>query len=133
MNAIEEQFARKVCMVMHQSVREMPAETTSRLASSRRIALTHRRLTLEYPGEALSFVERIQGNLFYKPERLQRLGLSLLFAIFAFCFTAIYHDVQATRISEFAEIDSGLLSDILPLNAYTDLGFKSFLEKEMAN
>jgi len=41
----------------------------------------------------------------------------------------IYQYEQQRRIAETAEIDAAVLSDELPLSAYTDHGFNAYLAK----
>jgi uncharacterized protein DUF3619 len=46
---------------------------------------------------------------------------------------AIYTWQQNQRVAELEEIDSQLLTDDLPIDAYLDRGFQSWLKKRLAN
>jgi hypothetical protein len=46
---------------------------------------------------------------------------------------AVYSWQQSERIAEIAEIDSQLLTDDLPIDAYLDRGFQTWLKKRSAD
>jgi Protein of unknown function (DUF3619). len=56
----------------------------------------------------------------------------LSLAILAGGGTGIYSWQQSQRIAELEEIDSQLLTDDLPIDAYLDRGFQNWLKKRNA-
>ena len=64
------------------------------------------------------------------PARPGRTGLSLaLIGVVFICLFAIFQVEQQRRIEELADIDSALLSDELPISAYADHGFNTYLKQ----
>jgi hypothetical protein len=70
-----------------------------------------------------------------RPERGAVLALRVLLplAVLVGSGAAIYTWQQNQRVAELEEIDSQLLTDDLPIDAYLDRGFQSWLKKRMAN
>ena len=59
-----------------------------------------------------------------------RIGLvfSALLVVGA-CLTGLYQFEQQRRIEELADMDAAVLTDDLPISAYTDHGFNAFLKQ----
>jgi hypothetical protein len=56
----------------------------------------------------------------------------LSLALLAGSAAGIYNWQQTQRIAELEEIDSQLLTDDLPIDAYLDRGFQNWLKKRTA-
>lgn len=128
MNTRELNFAYKVRHALNESIDNLPASTTEKLASARKIALSRQKKEAGlrvfvtrrmFAGEARHF--------FNEPVAwLGRMGVLVpVVALFAL-LTSIYH-VEQEHISNTAEMDAQVLTDELPLSAYLDNGFNAFL------
>lgn len=123
----EEQFARQLCRVLDRGTGELDPLIGERLRASRERALAQRAVAAESiaivgaGGAAL----RLGGND-------ERHPLRTLFAILALLLgvSVAYYWNAFEQASENEEIDSALLADELPPNAYLDKGFQAWLEKD---
>ena len=61
------------------------------------------------------------------------LRLLLATALLAFGLFGIYSGQQAQRAADVEELDAQLLTDDLPMDAYLDRGFETWLKKVSAN
>jgi hypothetical protein len=131
MNTKELNFAYKVRHALNENIESLPASTTDKLASARKIALSRKKkdspLRVLLPQRALA---GDVGAVFGKPlSWLARMGVAVPLLIAVAGVVGIYQFEQQRRISETAEIDAGVLSDELPLSAYLDHGFNAYLAK----
>jgi hypothetical protein len=121
----EMQLGHKVRHLLNQETRLEPA-VTQRLAEARERALARQRPEL---APALVWADNLTGRVGWGSLALRiLLPLALLVA----SGTAIYAWQQNQRAAEVEEIDSLLLTDDLPLDAYLDRGFQSWLKKRVA-
>lgn len=125
MNA-EERFARQICRTLDRSVRDFDPLVAERLRAARERAVERRTVhaadiaIVGAGGAAL----RLGGNEHHHPVRTLLAILALLLGVsFAYYWNAF------EQASENEEIDSALLADDLPPNAYLDKGFQAWLEK----
>jgi hypothetical protein len=131
MNARELNFAYKVRHALNENLENLPASTTEKLASARKIAV-HRK---KKESRLLAFVPRsafagAMGTIVDAPlSWLSRVGLAIPMIVLAVGLTGIYQFEQERRISDIADIDAAVLADELPLSAYLDHGFNAFLAK----
>lgn len=123
----EEQFARQLCRVLDRGTRDIDPAIAERLRAARERAL-HRQVV---PVPAYEMVGA--GGT-------ARLGLGdgahpfrTLLAIFALLIGVgmAYIWNGFAQADENGEIDSALLADDLPPNAYLDKGFQAWLEKDL--
>jgi hypothetical protein len=131
MNTKELNFAYKVRHALNENIEILPASTTDKLASARKIALSRKKK--DSPLRVLLPQGALAGNVglvFGKPlSWLARMGLAVPLVILVAGLVGIYQVEQQRRINETAEIDAGVLSDELPLSAYLDHGFNAYLAK----
>ena len=126
MNA-EEIFARKLCCVLDQGVREIDAGVAERLRAARECALQHRTIAVEsvvLVGAGRTALQLGEGGRGHHPVRT---ALSILALLLGVALT--YYWNAFDQATENEEIDSALLADDLPPNAYLDKGFQAWLEK----
>jgi hypothetical protein len=124
----EERFARQLCRVLDQGTRDLDHSITERLRAGRERALQQQVATAEAfaivgaGGTAVSF----SGG--------DRHPLRTMFAILALLLgvSLAYYWNGFTQANENVEIDSALLADDLPPNAYLDRGFQAWIEKSPA-
>ena len=131
MNVKELNFAYKVRHALNESLDILPPTTIDRLASARKVALSHKKNDVPLRVFALqrALAGKI-GNFFDKPlSWIGRMGLAIPVIVLVIGLVGIYQAEQQQRISEIADIDVAVLSDELPLTAYLDHGFNAYLAK----
>jgi Protein of unknown function (DUF3619) len=126
MNRPEHELAGKIIQHLDYGVDQLGPGTRERLLAARRAALSHYReqpVTVAGLAWAGQTVGRITEQRYINTRQL--IAISALVA--ALVGIAYWQSNGATN--EFAEIDAGLLTDELPLNAYLDKGFDSWLKR----
>ena len=126
MNGPDDEFARRIVNTLDRGVESLDAGTRERLAASRRLALSrHRERPEPVWGLAWAFNAASPGNAYrqYGARTLLVAGAFML-AIAGFAY---WH--ATAPVADFAEIDVNLLTDDLPINAYLDSGFDSWLKR----
>lgn len=117
----EQHFAYKVRQHLNRGLHELPASTADRLAAAREAALASQKQTVNQTFLAMagSFVQHRLENL--------RIRQTLATLALAGCIVASAFWLSDMHISDQGAIDSELLSDELPLGAFTDKGFAAWL------
>lgn len=105
------------------STRELSPDVTSRLQKARHKALDRQKVSVG--GLSLAGV----GNLFseYIAPR-GRSALAMLLIILAVVGSGFLGELQ--RAAEMEELDSALLADDLPIDAYLDRGFDAWVQND---
>jgi hypothetical protein len=124
----EHELAEKIAKLLDQSTREIDAPTAAKLLSARKEALAHfnevpaHSWVPQWAGHGLidRITEPFNHNL--------RAGLVVL-ALLASLLAIVAWQASGPQGSEIAEIDENLLTDELPINAYLDKGFESWLKR----
>jgi hypothetical protein len=129
MNQPEHELARKLVGFLDEGCRSLDPATAQRLLAARKAALSR------YQGEAApawdwAVASQAIGRL-ANPRRsgsapVLIAAAALIAALIGFAYWQNYGNGQA---NELAEVDVGLLTDELPLNAYLDRGFDSWLKR----
>lgn len=122
----EHQFAHKIRQVLDQATRVDPA-IAERLRAARERALDARR---PERASVLAWADNVLGDVGGFGGLSLRLLLSAAFV--ALSVAAIYGWQQNQRLAEIEEIDTELLTDDLPIDAYLDRGFEAWLKKRTA-
>lgn len=119
----EAQFANKIRHILNQGA-QLDRPTLERLRAARERALAvqkpERELALAWAVGALG---RLGGLAGFSLRVLLPLVLVLASA------AALYGWQQSQRLAEIEEIDSELLTDDLPIDAFLDRGFEAWLKK----
>ena len=126
MNPPDDDLARKVVGALDRSVEKLDAGTRERLAGARRLALSHHREQV-VPVWSLAWAM----NAASPRNAYRQYGVRYLLVMCAFVLAIAgfsYWQVTAPA-TDFAEIDVNLLTDDLPINAYLDSGFDSWLKR----
>jgi hypothetical protein len=122
----EQQTAQAIIQVLDQSTQQIPPNTLRKLAAARQHALTH------YP-ETPTWVPAWAGQwLTYSAGRRShsfRYALPMVVLIFGL-LGLTYWQTTTSLSNEIADIDSRLLTDELPIDAYLDKGFDSWLKRQ---
>ena len=127
MNRPEDEFARRVVNTLDRGAQSLDAGTRERLAAARKLALSRHR---ERPEPlwglawAMNAIPSRGGAHRQYNTRYLLAACAFVLAISGFAYW------QATAPTpDFAEIDVNLLTDDLPINAYLDSGFDSWLKR----
>ncbi|HTD91927.1 MAG TPA: DUF3619 family protein [Burkholderiales bacterium] len=123
----DHEFAKKIIELLDQDSQRIDAGTTAKLLKAREEALAHFQAKPTHtmvPAWATAavgrFAEPYSHNL--------RAGFVLL--VFLASLAAVFAwQTLGQQSSEIADIDEGLLTDELPINAYLDKGFDSWLKR----
>jgi hypothetical protein len=134
----EAEFAFKVRRALDEGTEGLPRDVLERLADARRVALARKkpesvRAVARTPVFAPKFAGAATGapshggtpdGMRRRPSRL-RLLWPLLALVAGLAAIAYWEDQQ--RLADLADIDAAMLSDELPLSAYLDHGFRTYL------
>ena len=126
MNAHEHETARNIVRMLDQGTRDMGGDTAARLAAAREQALAGYR---ETPLRNMAWVMQLASRVTGRPVT----GLRYLFpaAILILGLIGIvYWQSGNGRNHELADLDARLLTDDLPIDAYLDKGFDSWLKRQ---
>lgn len=122
----EIQFGNKVRQVLNRGLGGN-AEVERRLRGARELALSRQR---QQAAPALALADNVLGRFGSWS------GLALYVLVPLVLLTVggagIYNWQLTQRIAELEEIDTQLLSDDLPIDAYLDRGFQNWLKKRSA-
>ncbi len=115
-------FAYKIRQHLNRGLGDLPAATVNRLQDARQRALAQQRVSVHQSVLAGA------GGFFQ--QRFEHLDLRQVLLAFVVVFgVATYTFWYADQsVSEMADIDSALLSDDLPIAAFTDKGFDAWLK-----
>mgnify|MGYP003348784709 CR=1 FL=1 len=122
----EQELARRIVSRLNDGLGSLKQGTAYQLQSARQAALDRYReapqpmFGLAWAGE---FAFRLTHSRHYSARNLLAIGLVVLSLIGATYWQIV---VQA---NDLAEIDAGLLTDDLPINAYLDNNFEAWLKR----
>ncbi len=119
----EREFGHKIKHQLDRALDLEPA-TRNRLKAAREQALARQRLT--EPVFALAWADAIVGRLSGNPASASIVlgGAALILALFG-----VQYWQRAPTVEEIEEIDAALLTSDLPINAYLDISFDSWLKR----
>ena len=120
----ERLFAYKVMHALDHGVDNLDGVTRNKLQAARQNALTHHKGKSAVAGLSLAGVGHFTSDILLPQART----LAALFAL-AIGLTGAYYWNNFQQAEENEEIDSALLADDLPINAYLDHGFHAWLEQ----
>jgi hypothetical protein len=126
MNQPEHELARKIVQVLDHGVDHLAPVTRERLAAARRAALSHYR---DRPEALLGLAWAGQAVARLSEHRLTNAWNLIAVAAMVLALAGVIYWQSNGPINDAAEIDMGLLTDELPLNAYIDKGFDSWLKR----
>lgn len=121
----EDTFERRITGHLDRGADQIDVATRERLLAARERALLSYRATAPVPGFAWAgqAASQITGH------RVHSLRNAVAFAVILLALTGLAVWISAGPTSEVADIDAGLLTDELPINAYLDKGFDSWLKR----
>src|SRR5438067_13310198 len=118
----EPQFASRIRQLLNQGT-HVNAATAQKLRAARELALSRQR---PEPAPVLAWADNVFGNGWGWAGLSARVLLPAAALIVA--VAGIYSWQEKQRLAEVVEIDSQLLSDDLPIDAYLDRGFQNWLK-----
>jgi hypothetical protein len=121
----EQQFGKRLRQILNGA--PLPAQVERRLQAAREAALARQRMERS---PAFAWADNVLGRFGSWPAVALYTILSL--AVLAAGAAGVYTWQQNQRIAELEEIDSQLLTDDLPIDAYLDRGFQNWLKKRSA-
>lgn len=122
MNTDDINLAYKIRHALNENLDKLPASTTDRLAAARARALSRKK--------ADAPVRKQQQRPLFSMQWVARAAvLAPLLAMVA-GLVGVYHVEHDQRTAELADLDAAVLSDDLPLTAYTDHGFNAYLAQQ---
>lgn len=129
MNTLQDhELAEKIAGLLDQATKQIDTKTTDKLLAARKEALAHfqeKPAPVWLPEWAGAAANRA-AHIFEPFNHNLRAGFALLALLASLGAIVAWQTSQQT--SEIAEIDASLLTDELPINAYLDKGFDSWLK-----
>lgn len=126
MNEPEHELATRIVRHLDYGVDELDPRARARLLAARKLALARYReqpepvLGMAWAGQAMA---RISEHRFYSARQLITVAALILGLV------GLAYWQSTGPVNELADIDAGLLTDELPINAYLDKGFDSWLKR----
>lgn len=127
----DHELAVKIAGLMNQSANEIDPVLAAKLLNARKEALAQyqeQRSPAWAPAWAGAAAARIAEPHHFNFNNSRMLAATVVF-IAAFACAVAWKSLTPAG-SEVAEVDAGLLTDDLPINAYLDRGFDSWLKRQ---
>ena len=132
MNTDDINLAYKIRHALNENLDNLPASTTERLAAARAQALARKKADAA-PAQRQQARQPRRGfdvaSVFAMPW-LARAAVAVPLVAMVAGLVTVYQVEREQRIAEVAELDAAVLSDDLPLTAYTDHGFNAYLSQQ---
>jgi hypothetical protein len=119
----EREFGHKIKQQLDQALDLKPAQL-NRLRVAREQALSRQRIS--EPVFALAWVDAVMGRLSGNPGSA---SVALAGAALILALVGVQYWQQTPTVEEIEEIDAALLTSELPINAYLDKSFDTWLKR----
>jgi hypothetical protein len=119
----DDYFGYKIRQRLNRGLHELSPETTARLAAARQSALACQKQTVSQ-----SVLATVGGFVQSQFDSLHVRQLFTALALFIGVISSVYW-LADQRATELGAIDSALLTDELPISAFTDQGFDAWLKR----
>ena len=126
MNRPEHELAKKVVQYLEYGVDHLEPGVREQLAAARRNALSHYR---KQPATVLGLAWAGQAAHWLTEQRSHSARLLIVAAALVLATAGAVYWQSAGPANGLAEIELNLLTDELPINAYLDKGFDSWLKR----
>jgi hypothetical protein len=126
MNTDDINLAYKIRHALNENLDQLPASTTDRLAAARTRALARKKADAPQRKQAARFDVR---SLF-TVQWMARAAVAAPLLAMVIGLAGVYQVEREQRMAELADLDAAVLSDDLPLTAYTDHGFNAYLAQQ---
>ena len=118
----EQHFGYKIRQNLNRGLHELRPDTLERLSAARAAALSHQKQAVRSP------VLAAVGGLFSFDAFGSRVSQLLAGVALLLCAAYSTYWVADQQVKELGDIDSAILSDELPIGAFTDKGFAAWLK-----
>jgi hypothetical protein len=126
MNQPEQELAKKIVQYLDYGVDRLEPGVRERLAAARRSALSHYR---EKPATVLGLAWAGPAAVWLTEHRFHSARLLIAAAALVIATVGVVYWQSAGPANGLADIELNLLTDELPINAYLDNGFDSWLKR----
>jgi hypothetical protein len=137
MNTDDINLAYKIRHALNQNLENLPASTTDRLAAARAAAMARKKPDAARAAQASAQQQRtpVRESRFDLRSALAlpwalRAAVAAPLLAMVVGLVGVYQNEREQRTAELAELDAAVLSDDLPLTAYTDHGFNAYLAQQ---
>jgi hypothetical protein len=129
MNTDDINLAYKIRHALNENLDTLPASTTDRLAAARALAMSRKK------ADAPVARQQQQRPLFdvravFSTQWMARAAVAAPLLAMVIGLAGVYQVEREQRVAELADLDAAVLSDDLPLTAYTDHGFNAYLAQQ---
>jgi hypothetical protein len=130
MNTDDINLAYKVRHALNENLDKLPASTTDRLAAARALALSRKKA--DAPASARKPEQRplFDVRSLLSMQWVGRVAVAAPLLAMVIGLAGVYQSQHEQRAAELADLDAAVLSDDLPLTAYTDHGFNAYLAQQ---
>jgi len=125
-------LAYKIRHALNENLDNLPASTTERLAAARAAALARKKADAPVRAAAQAGRQRPSFELrsVFAMPWLGRVAVIAPLVAMVAGLAGIYQAEHEQHAGDLAELDAAVLSDDLPLTAYTDSGFNAYLVQQ---
>jgi uncharacterized protein DUF3619 len=127
MNTTDDELARRIIQHLDFGADHIEPRTRERLLEARKAALSHYKEELQ-PARGLAWAGGAltrRESSFFSPRNVIA-GAALIAVLIGMAY---WQNNGSNPANELADIDVGLLTEDLPINAYLDKGFDSWLKR----
>jgi hypothetical protein len=124
MNTDDINLAYKIRHALNENLDTLPASTTERLAAARARALARKK------ADAPRKQARFDLRSVFSTQWMARAAVAAPLLAMVIGLAGVYQVEREQRMAELADLDAAVLSDDLPLTAYTDHGFNAYLAQQ---
>ena len=128
MSQPDHDLAKKIVGYLSEGAGTLDPTTTARLLAARKSALARYQMEAK-PARNWAWATPAAGRVAEDGRFGAVQVLVTVAALVAALIGGVYWQNYYTQANELAEVDAGLLTDELPINAYLDKGFDSWLKR----
>jgi hypothetical protein len=130
MNTDDINLAYKIRHALNENLDNLPASTTDRLAAARALALSRKKADAQAPVRVQEKRPLLDVRSLFSMQWVARAAVVAPLLAMVAGMVGVYHVEREQRVAELADLDAAVLSDDLPLTAYTDHGFNAYLAQQ---
>jgi hypothetical protein len=130
MNTDDINLAYKIRHALNENLDNLPASTTDRLAAARALALSRKKADAQAPVRVQEKRPLFDVRSLFSMQWVARAAVVAPLLAMVAGLVGVYQVEREQRIAELADLDAAVLSDDLPLTAYTDHGFNAYLAQQ---
>jgi hypothetical protein len=130
MNTDDINLAYKVRHALNENLDKLPASTTDRLAAARALALSRKKADAPAPVRKPEQRPLFDVRSLLSMQWVGRVAVAAPLLAMVIGLAGVYQNEREQRVAELADLDAAVLSDDLPLTAYTDHGFNAYLVQQ---